>query len=439
MALAVLAAPAGAAAAAHAQGGGTLAGPPQAGGAQYGAPIVRAHPGAPGRALLPRRPARRRRAEPARRSRCASTRRARRTVSARVVLLPLTETGSIVRVDLGTVHVGQRVVATWPAGTTLAPGRYRVRLHVRGLRGTVLARKASTPGLTTLTVRAPEPAPAPLPDAAGHVFPVAGPHGYGDGLRRAAQRLLAPGPGHHGRRGRARRRARRRRRSPSPTTRRRRPATTSSRRAPTATTTSSPTARRARSSSRPSRPCSPASRCATSAARATRPGRICTSRLGRADGGSMGARTPSTRCRCSRAGTSAQRQPQLAGDAGELGPRPRGQVADAGADELRDLGGQDARAQAGGKRAGSAGGCGRSRRGRRRAQVRGRVVGEHERAAVDAGAGDELAVLRERVGAVAACRCSGRRAPTCRRGPRACRCARAWSTSRRGRAARSAR
>ena len=85
----------------------------------------------------------------------------------------------------GRCNVGQRVVATWPAGTTLAPGRYRVRLHVRGLRGTVLARKASAPGLTTLTVRAPEPAPAPLPDAAGHVFPVAGPHGYGDGFGAA--------------------------------------------------------------------------------------------------------------------------------------------------------------------------------------------------------------------------------------------------------------
>ena len=92
----------------------------------------------------------------------------------------MTETGSMVRLNLGTVRVGQRVVATWPDGTTLARGRYRVRLHVRGLRGAVLARKASTPGLTTLTVRAPEPAPAPLPDAAGHVFPVNGPHGYGE-------------------------------------------------------------------------------------------------------------------------------------------------------------------------------------------------------------------------------------------------------------------
>jgi hypothetical protein len=178
VALAVLAAPAGAAGHAHAQGGGTV-GPSVEGGAQYGTPIVRARPARPVAryfrvgprvVVAPNLPKIALRIDEA----------GANTVTARVVLLPMTETGSIVRLSLGTVNVGQRVVATWPAGTELAPGRYRVRLHVRGLRGTVLARKASTPGLTTLTVRAPEPAPAPLPDAAGHVFPVNGPHGYGD-------------------------------------------------------------------------------------------------------------------------------------------------------------------------------------------------------------------------------------------------------------------
>jgi hypothetical protein len=178
VALAVLAAPAGAASPALAQGGGT-AGPSIEGGAQYGTPIVRAHPARPTARYFrvgprvvtaPELPTLALRIDE-----YGAT-----SVSARVVLLPMTETGSIVRLDLGRVHVGRRVVATFPPGTTLAPGRYRVRLHVRGLRGTVLARKASTPGLTTLTVRAPEPAPAPLPDAAGHVFPVNGPHGYGD-------------------------------------------------------------------------------------------------------------------------------------------------------------------------------------------------------------------------------------------------------------------
>ncbi len=101
-------------------------------------------------------------------------------VSGRVVFMPQTESGSIVRIDLGRIPVGRRFVVTWPSGTELQPGRYRVRLHVRGLRGVVLARKATAPGLATLTVRAPEPAPVALPDPAGHVFPVNGPHTYGD-------------------------------------------------------------------------------------------------------------------------------------------------------------------------------------------------------------------------------------------------------------------
>src|SRR3954469_98517 len=189
MALAVLASPAGAAAPAHAQGGGTFAGAPKEGGAQYGTPIVRANPARPVAryfrvgprvVVAPNLPKIALRIdEPG-----------ANTVSARVVLLPLTETGSIVHLDLGTVNVGQRVVATWPSGTTLAPGRYRVRLHVRGLRGTVLARKASAPGLTTLTVRAPRRAPPPPPRA-----PRRGPPGSGARWRRARRSRSAIGPG----------------------------------------------------------------------------------------------------------------------------------------------------------------------------------------------------------------------------------------------------
>jgi murein DD-endopeptidase MepM/ murein hydrolase activator NlpD len=161
-----------------AQGGGT-AGPSAEGGSQYGAPITRAHPArpraryfrvGPRTVVAPALPKIALRIEEPGAS----------TVKARIVFLPQTETGSIVQLDLGRVTVGQRFVVTWPADTKLAPGRYRVRLHVRGLRNTVLARTASEPGLTTLTVRAPEPAPTPLPDPSGHVFPVNGPHTYGD-------------------------------------------------------------------------------------------------------------------------------------------------------------------------------------------------------------------------------------------------------------------
>ncbi|MDP9346948.1 MAG: hypothetical protein M3P44_14795, partial [Actinomycetota bacterium] len=63
-----------------------------------------------------------------------------RTVAARVVFLPQTETGAVLRLDLGRVRVGRTVRAAWPAGAELAPGRYLVRLHVKGRGNTVLAR-----------------------------------------------------------------------------------------------------------------------------------------------------------------------------------------------------------------------------------------------------------------------------------------------------------
>src|SRR5919197_1779285 len=140
-----------------AQGGGAT-GPSLEGGSQYGAPIVRARPVRP-RARYFRVGPRVVVAPTLPKVALRIDEPGASTVAARVVFLPLTETGSIVRLDLGEVLVDQRVVASWPAGTTLAPGRYRVRLHVRGLRGVVLARKASAPGLATLTVRAPEPPP----------------------------------------------------------------------------------------------------------------------------------------------------------------------------------------------------------------------------------------------------------------------------------------
>ena len=161
-----------------AQGGGAT-GPSLEGGSQYGAPIVRARPVRP-RARYFRVGPRVVVAPTLPKVALRIDEDGASTVTARVVFLPLTETGSIVRLDLGQIPVGQRFVATWPSGAALAPGRYRVRLHVRGLRGAVLARTASEPGLTTLTVRAPAPPPTPLPDPSGHVFPVSGPHSYGD-------------------------------------------------------------------------------------------------------------------------------------------------------------------------------------------------------------------------------------------------------------------
>lgn len=106
------------------------------------------------------------------------------SVTARVVMLPQTETGAIVRIPLGDVPTGRRVTIAWPSDVEVHPGRYVVRLHVRGLGNAVLARTARATGKTTLTVRAPAPPPpaTPVPDATGHVFPVAGPYTFGEGF-----------------------------------------------------------------------------------------------------------------------------------------------------------------------------------------------------------------------------------------------------------------
>jgi murein DD-endopeptidase MepM/ murein hydrolase activator NlpD len=170
--------------AAVAQAGGTP-GPSPTGGSQYGGALARVHPVRPIASIFtvnphvvvaPRLP----------RLRVRVDQPGSETVSARLVFLPRTETGAIVRIDAGTIPTGQRIAVNWPAGSQLAPGRYLVRLHVRGLGNAVLARTARASGRATVTVRAPAPppaapAPAPAPVAPGAgVFPVAGPHTYGD-------------------------------------------------------------------------------------------------------------------------------------------------------------------------------------------------------------------------------------------------------------------
>jgi murein DD-endopeptidase MepM/ murein hydrolase activator NlpD len=122
-----------------------------------------------------------------------------RTVRARLVFMPQTETGAIVHIDAGVLPTRKRVAVNWPAGSELAPGRYLVRLHVRGRGNAVLARTARASGRTTVTVRAPKPpaqAPPPATTPVGTpagVFPVAGAHTYGDGFGAARN-----GYGHQG-------------------------------------------------------------------------------------------------------------------------------------------------------------------------------------------------------------------------------------------------
>jgi murein DD-endopeptidase MepM/ murein hydrolase activator NlpD len=177
--------------AANAYAGGTPA-PSATGGSEYGGALASVHPARPVARIFtvnpkvvvaPRLP----------RLRVLVDQPGSRTVRARLVFLPRTENGAIVRIDAGELPTGRRVAVNWPAGSQLAPGRYLVRLHVRGLGNRVLARTASSSGRTTVTVRAPAPpapapppaAPAVVPPPGPGVFPVAGPHTYGDAFGAA--------------------------------------------------------------------------------------------------------------------------------------------------------------------------------------------------------------------------------------------------------------
>lgn len=112
------------------------------------------------------------------------------TVRARVVFLPVRDAGSLLRVDLGWVHTGRRIVLRWPVSARLRPGSYIVRLHAYDHQGATLLRRGRRAGRAVLVVRpapAPPPVPTPLPVAPvpispvrpGGISPVAGPHSFG--------------------------------------------------------------------------------------------------------------------------------------------------------------------------------------------------------------------------------------------------------------------
>jgi murein DD-endopeptidase MepM/ murein hydrolase activator NlpD len=133
------------------------------------------------------------------------------SVRVRLAIVPLVRgTGSPVSVPLGSFSTGRTTAVTWPSRPRLVAGRYLVRLHVVDPLGRTLLRAAATSGRQTLTVRKapskpkpkPEPTPAPTPTPSGSsapppgpsapgeitpeagttagVFPVAGPHSYGE-------------------------------------------------------------------------------------------------------------------------------------------------------------------------------------------------------------------------------------------------------------------
>src|SRR4051794_18697522 len=120
-----------------------------------------------------------------------------RTVRARVAVLLLPHNRPVANIQLGRISTGRTHGVHWPRNVSLGAGEYLVRVHARDRFNHVLERLAHTSGRATLVVTAPPapPAPAapvPSPTAPavgsllpGGVFPVAGPHTYGDGLGAA--------------------------------------------------------------------------------------------------------------------------------------------------------------------------------------------------------------------------------------------------------------
>jgi biotin carboxyl carrier protein len=180
-----------------ASGGGTPAPEgPSSGGAQFGATLGRPSAARPVAAVFRVAP-RTLRVGRAPRIAVRIDQRGVRAVTARIVFRPLRGKGSPVTIALGRVRTGRLLHPAWPAGATLAAGRYVVALHARGPAGATLLRRASASGRVPITVLkakpkpAPKPAPPPAvappiapvaPDpalGAGGVFPVQGPHTYG--------------------------------------------------------------------------------------------------------------------------------------------------------------------------------------------------------------------------------------------------------------------
>jgi biotin carboxyl carrier protein len=91
----------------------------------------------------------------------------------RVRVLLLLRRGHTTRRLARSVATGRRVAIALPK---LGPGHWTVRLRVSG-RARVERGRFVIKG-----VHHPKPAPAPPPPADGGVFPVAGPHSYGDGI-----------------------------------------------------------------------------------------------------------------------------------------------------------------------------------------------------------------------------------------------------------------
>lgn len=120
-----------------------------------------------------------------------------RHVTARIVILTSPRGDPVARISLGRIRTNINIRVRWPKSLVLAAGAYVVRVHAKDPRNHVLQRTARAAGLSAMNVTPAVTAPGAtavggsttpgstvgtIPVTTTGVFPVQGPHTYGDGL-----------------------------------------------------------------------------------------------------------------------------------------------------------------------------------------------------------------------------------------------------------------
>ena len=165
-----------------------------AGGTQFGAKLRRARPTRPRVTILRvRTPIQAGSSVP--RVSLRIDERGIRSVRARVAVLALPSNRVVANIELGRITTGRAHGVHWPRNVRLGAGQYLIRVHARDRFNHVLERLAHTSGRATLVVTPPPASVTPPPPTTtipvvgsvlpGGVFPVAGPHTYGDGVGAA--------------------------------------------------------------------------------------------------------------------------------------------------------------------------------------------------------------------------------------------------------------
>jgi murein DD-endopeptidase MepM/ murein hydrolase activator NlpD len=129
------------------------------------------------------------------------------TVNVQVAVINMALHKRALTANLGWVHTGRTVRVRWPRRSKLAAGAYQVSLRAHDHQGGLLVRQAHSSGEAALTITArPTPTPKPVAPAApvapttpaaptvagaptvaqtaGAVFPVVGPHSFGNADNR---------------------------------------------------------------------------------------------------------------------------------------------------------------------------------------------------------------------------------------------------------------